>query len=238
MRLQLGVLLAAGVLAGARVEAQVDMHRFTVTPTASFYRPERATSINSGGALGLDALYRLTTFFGVGTTFSYARAQTHGEDFLARLTYGQVSAADTAFFYYVTQPVNAVHGAVNATLTAPAVLSRVLPYATGGVGAYGIYLDPQANRGLSHFGALAYNYGAGVNLRFSERGGVRLDVRNVVYTNYRRGRLNPGDGRFVNYQFPAEFQTAPAAKSTVNNLMLSLGFSYTPGAVTSAEGSK
>jgi hypothetical protein len=215
MRLQLGVLLAAGVLAGARVEAQVDMHRFTVTPTASFYRPERATSINSGGALGLDALYRLTTFFGVGTTFSYARAQTHGEDFLARLTYGQVSAADTA-----------------------AVLSRVLPYATGGVGAYGIYLDPQANRGLSHFGALAYNYGAGVNLRFSERGGVRLDVRNVVYTNYRRGRLNPGDGRFVNYQFPAEFQTAPAAKSTVNNLMLSLGFSYTPGAVTSAEGSK
>ena len=53
-------------------------------------------------------------------------------------------------------------------------------------------------------------------------------MRDLIFTDYNRGRLSPSKGRFLNYQFPEEFQTAPEAKSTVHNFMISLGFMYAP----------
>ena len=53
-------------------------------------------------------------------------------------------------------------------------------------------------------------------------------MRDLIFTDYNRNRLYPTDGRFRNFQFPTEFQTAPAPKSTVHNVMISLGFQYAP----------
>jgi len=122
--------------------------------------------------------------------------------------------------------VSIVEASLNGTLRFP--LGRLTPFVTGGAGVYTMFLDPQVNRGATRFGRLSGNVGGGFAMQLSERAGITLDVRDLIFTDYERARLNPTDGRFQNFQFPTEFQTAPAPKSTVHNFMISLGFMYAP----------
>lgn len=227
---------ALALLAALPLGAQGVRERVTVTPMLGYINFDRASSLESGAMLGLDGQYRLGRLFSLGTNFSFSRVQTRGEDFLARVTVGNAATGDTSYFYQVTQPVNLAHGGLTATFRLPLPSERLQPYLMGGAGAYAIYADAQANRGRRRFGGLDATYGGGIDFRISPRAGIRLDARSLVLTDYRRSRLNPQDGRLQNIQFPSAFPVAPAAKSTLNNFMFSLGFSYVPGGDDAPEG--
>ena len=58
----------------------------------------------------------------------------------------------------------------------------------------------------------------------------------MIFTRYRRSRLDPSLGRNPNIYFLEDFPPPPAPKSTVHNIMFSLGFRYVPGLRATAEG--
>ena len=235
-RLIIHAALAATAVLASTAGAQVVEREFTITPRGGYMTFDRASSIEDAATLGLDATYNVNRFFGIGTALSYARPGTRGEDFIARLNDGLLERGDTSFFYAVSQPLNIIDLAMNATLRLP-LAGRISPFVTGGAGVYAVYLDPQVNRGNDKFSRMSFNVGGGVNVRLGDRVGLQLDARNVTFLNYDRDRLRPTDiNRFAgdplftfqNYEYPDAFPAPPAAKSTVNNLSFNFGFTYTP----------
>jgi opacity protein-like surface antigen len=243
-RLILRAALAASAALASAAEAQVAEREFSITPRAGYMTFDRASSIEDAATLGLDAIYNVNRYFGIGTGLTYARPGTRGEDFIARLNYGLLERGDTSFFYAVSQPLNVLDLALNATLRLP-LAGRISPFVTGGAGVYAVFLDPQVNRGNDKFSRMSFNVGGGVNVRLGERVGLQLDARNVTFMNYDRERLRPTDVdrfagnplfTFQNYEFPNAFPQPPEAKSTVNNLSFNFGFNYTPRRGGAAEG--
>ena len=243
-RLFLHAALAASAALASAAEAQVAEREFVITPRAGYMVFDDASSIENAAALGLDAIFNVNQFFGIGTALTYSRPGTRGEDFIARLNYGLLERGDTSFFYAVSQPLNILDLALNATLRLP-IGGPVSPFVTGGAGVYTIYLDPQVNRGNDKFSRMSFNVGGGVNVRLGDQVGLQLDARNVTFRNFDRERLRPTDidrfagnplFTFQNYEFPDAFAQPPAAKSTVNNLTFNIGFNYTPRRGAAAEG--
>lgn len=220
--------LLASVALPVAADAQAAERQFTITPRAGYVRFDRASSIENGGFIGADAVYSLTSAFSIGITASWARANTRGEDFVAALTFGDPSAGDTTFYFNVTQPVSVVTYEAMAAARLPLAYARVSPFLMGGIGAYTVYLDPQVvagSRKMSHLGA---SIGGGLEMRLGERSGLRLEVRDQIFTKYNRNRLSPTDPRFTATAFPEDFPTPPAAKETLHNLAFSFGVTLTP----------
>ena len=230
--LVLALVLAAPWAAGA----QAVTDRFTVTPRGGFIHFDRASSLKSSGALSVNASYSITPMFAVGFDFAVSRPETRGEDFIAALRFGDPSAGDTTLFFQVEQPVSVINTALTGALRVP--FEPFSLHATAGVGVYSLYLDPQVVGGTHHFSGMSGLVGAGVGYRLGQRVGVQLDVRDLIFTNYDRTRLNPTESRFANVRFREDFAPPPANKSSVHNLMLSLGFSFVPsrGATPEDEG--
>ena len=203
------------------------VRQFVITPRGGYVHFDRASSLEAGPSIGIDAQYNFTPAFSVGTNFSFSRANTRGEDFLTTLTYGLPSTGDTTFIFGVRQPVSVVDAQLAAMLHLPAY-GRISPFVMGGAGVYVLYLDPDANRGSTRLARPALSAGAGVDVRLSRSAGVRLDVRDQVFTNYDRNRLRPSDSRFQNPRVLEGYALPPAPKRMINNLMLNLGFTFTP----------
>jgi hypothetical protein len=209
--------------------AQSGSDRFTVNPRFGYIAFDKASGLESSPYGGLSVQYQIGDMIGIGLTGSGSRPQTRGEDFIAALYLG-----DTTFLYEVTQPVTMLDLGLEATIKLP--VSRFSPYLTGGVGSYTLYLDPQANSRPEKFQRMSMMFGGGVNLRFGDRFGVLLDLRDHIFTNYRRDRLNPVNSAALNTRFFEDFPAPPASKETVHNFAFSLGFSFVPSTTTSAEG--
>ena len=105
---------------------------------------------------------------------------------------------------------------------------RFSPFFLGGAGVYVMYLDPDANRGSTRIARPSLSAGAGVDVRLSRIAGIRLDVRDQVFLNYDREKLRPTDPRFRNSRVLEGYPLPPTPKSTINNFMVSLGFTFTP----------
>lgn len=213
----------------APVQSPVGDHvrQFVITPRGGFVAFDRATSLKGGAAVGLDAQYHFTPAFSLGTNFTFARANTRGEDFLTALTYGLVTTGDTTFIFGVRQPVSVVDAQVAGVLRVPS-RGRLSPFVTGGAGVYVLYLDPEANRGSTRIVKPSVMGGVGVDVRVSSTAGIRLDVRDIVFTKYDRERLRPSDDRFRNPLLLEGLALPPTPKRTINNFMFSLGFTFTP----------
>jgi hypothetical protein len=203
------------------------VHQFVITPRGGYLHFDRASSLKPGPSVGLDAQYQFTRAFSVGTNFSFSRANTRGEDFLATLTYGLPTVGDTTFIFGVRQPISVVDAQVAAMVHAPAY-GRFSPFVMGGAGVYVLYLDPDANRGSTRIARPALSGGAGIDVRLSRMAGIRLDVRDQVFLNYDREKLRPTDSRFRNQRVLEGYPLPPTPKSTINNIMVSLGFTFTP----------
>ena len=203
------------------------VRQFVITPRGGYLHFDRASSLKPGPSIGLDAQYNFTRAFSIGTNFTFSRANTRGEDFLATLTYGLPATGDTTFVFGVRQPVSVVDAQVAAMLHAP-TFGRISPFVTGGGGVYVLYLDPDANRGSTRIARPALSAGGGVDVRLTRVAGIRLDVRDQVFLNYDRERLRPTDTRFRNERVLEGYPLPPAAKRTINNFMVSLGFTFTP----------
>ena len=202
--------------------AQVVARQFLVTPRGGYVTFDRASSIQGSGFVGLDAQYNITRMFAVGLTFLTSRPSTRGEDFVAALSFG-----DTTFLFEVQQPLTVVDVGLAATARLP-MAGRFSPFLTGGVGAYTLYFDPQVVAGERRFQRMSATVGGGVNVQLGRQSGIQLDVRDMMFMNYDRSRLNPTQERFANTRFIEDFPRPPSSKDLVHNIVFSIGFSFTP----------
>jgi hypothetical protein len=213
-----------GAVATAR--GQAPTQQFSVTTRAGSVTFDRAASLNPSPFVGLDAEYGLNRFFSLGTALTVMRPATHKQDFVTTLTFGTALAGDTTFYYETGQSINIVDGEFIGVARYPA--GRLTPFLLGGGGVYGMFFDPQENRGQRRASGAAFTVGGGVAVRLSERAGLQFDVRSLNYSNYKRSLLQQSGGRFPNVTFVEDFPTRPAAKSTISNFSFSIGFRYVP----------
>jgi opacity protein-like surface antigen len=224
------VMLAAAFVAFAAttVQAQAVDKRFSVTTRLGTVTPERSSSLDLAGLVGLDTEYSLNKYFGTGVSVDVTRGNTHREDFVARLRYGNANGAggDTIYYQYVGQPVNTIH--LGAFGVARYPTKRVTPFVMGGVGTYTMLLDTQINGKAARKNSSSFTLGAGLWIKFTENSGIQIDARQLTMRNFDRKFIDPTAGRNPNTVFPEDFPAVPAAKNTAGNLMLSLGFRYIP----------
>jgi hypothetical protein len=139
---------------------------------------------------------------------------------------------DTTFLYRAQQPIQMADVNLIAVMRLPA-FGKLAPYVRGGVGGYTLFLDPQVSDQVGQGGRnrvqrMSINAGAGLGYRFNESVGVTLDVRDMIFMNYDRERLNPVRPAARLARFIEDFPTPPEEKSTVHNIMIQLGFSFVP----------
>ena len=199
-------------------------HPFSVTPRAGYIAFDKASGIGNGAALGLDATYNGTSMLGITAAATFSRPETRGEDFIGAMYLG-----DTTFLYRAQQPITLADVTIGATVQLP-IATRLAPYLHGGIGGYTLYLDPQASGQNNRVQKMSATVGGGLGYRLSDRVGVSLDVRDLIFMHYDRSRLNPVRPAARETRFIQDFPTAPAAKSTVHNLAFQIGFSFVPGA--------
>lgn len=225
-------LLLAGALGALAITspaaAQSRDGQFTVTTRSGYIDWGRKTSLQGSPFIGLDAEYGLRRFFSLGTSLLVARPNTRGEDFLTTQTYGVGTSGDTVLVYGASQAVSLVNGEVLATLRYP--VSRLTPFVAGGIGYYGMFMDPQVSGASRRSNGMSGTLGAGVGVRLSERAGLQFDVRNLTFFDYDRLRLDPTNGR-NSYRtlFGEDFAAPPAQSKRVNSLVFTIGFRYIPG---------
>jgi hypothetical protein len=226
MRFSPCLVLAATVVAAGAAGAQVRAGQTLVTPRIGAVAFDKASGIEAGGFVGVEATYALTSMFSIGAGLSVAQANTRGEDFISTLTFG-----DTTYLYQVTQPLSVLNAEVVGMARLPFTFAdRFSPFLTAGVGGYTLYLDPQQNAGPRRFARMSGSVGGGLNIALGRAAGIQLDVRDMIFTDYKRDRLNPTEARFTGIRFPEDVPVPPKAKEIVHNLMFSLGFSFRPGA--------
>lgn len=224
------MILAATIVAmgASTAQAQVQDKRFSVTTRLGAVTPERSSSLDPGGVVGLDTEYSFNKYFGTGAAVDVTRGNTRREDFVARLRYGNPAAGggDTVFYQYVGQPVNTIHLGVFGVARYPT--KRVTPFAMGGFGTYTMLLDTQINGKAAIKNSSSYTAGGGLWIKFTETSGIQLDARRLTMRNFDRGFIDPTGGRNQNTVFPEDFPSVPSRKSSASNLMLTLGFRYIP----------
>ena len=214
------------------LSAQVQVKQFSVVTRLGSISPDRASSLNSGGVIGLDTEYSLSKWFAIGTSVDVSRTNTHREDFITRLRYGNagVGGGDSIYYQALGQPINTINVGAFGLLRYPS--TRLSPFVMGGVGTYTMLADVQVNGKTTRKNELSYTVGAGVWFKLGDRVGVQLDARAMTMTNYSRDFLNPARGRpELGNPFPEDFPLPPAAKNTAVNTLLTLGFRYIPGAI-------
>ena len=226
MRLIYGTAVLALLTTSSVVHAQAEPRQWTIAPRAGWVNYQREASLEGTQFLGMDIGYNFSRIFSVGTNLSVARPQTRGEDFIGSLTFGIPTDGDTTYYFAITQPVTVFDVGLNATARFP--LARFSPYVTGGIGSYSLYTDPQVNRESRRTSAMSANVGGGVSFQVSRAAGIQLDVRDQIFTKYKRDRLRPSEARFDETRFPEEFVIPPEPKETLHNLQFSIGFTFTP----------
>lgn len=221
--LRLMVPMAVCLVAFATAaQAQVETGNFQLTPYGGLFRADESSALKDAPIVGLEAVYYFSPALAIGLTGNFARGESDGSYFpAARWNVGP----DTTRLFHVGQDLSIVtYGAVaKLGLTA----GRLTPYAAAGVGRYTLFLDPQSNNRPVTTGGLSFEAGAGFHVALSERAGIRLDVRDLVFTDFDREDLYPVDERFRTDIFLVA--EPPAAKSTIHNIRAAIGFTYVPG---------
>lgn len=224
--------LALLAVSTSALSAQVQNRQFSVVTRLGAVTPERASSLNTGGLIGLDTEYSLNEWFGIGTNVDVMRTNTQREDFLTRLRYGNASVGggDSIYYQYIGQPINTINIGAFGLLRVPN--AKVSPYVMGGVGTYTMIADVQVNGRAKRQNDISYTGGAGVWIKLGDRVGVQFDARAMQMQGYDREFLNPASGRpELSNPFIEDFPTPPAAKKTALNTMFTLGFRYLPGGI-------
>src|SRR5919112_464627 len=68
----------------------------------------------------------------------------------------------------------------------------------------------------------------GVDMRVTQRTGILLESRGLIYTDYKRSRLNPSRVGFADTRFVGDYPAPPKEKNTLRSITLTLGFSFIP----------
>lgn len=224
------VLAFASTAQGQATTAQASAgaRPFSVMPRFGYIMFDDASGIEGAAALGLDATYQVTSLLGVTAAATFSRPVTNGDDFIGAMYLG-APPFDTTFLYRAQQPITVADVSIGARLAIP-LLGRLSPYLQGGIGGYTLYLDPQTSGPDNRVQRMSANFGGGIGFRFTEAIGVSLDVRDLIFMNYDRERLNPVRPEARVTRFLEDFPTPPENKKTVHNLALQIGFTFVPRA--------
>jgi opacity protein-like surface antigen len=214
--------------------------RFSVTPVLGYMHWDNASALankkadGQGGftktattdnlTFGLSADYHVVPALGVGFYFEAARPTTRGDYFPSALfNFGANLPAELSV---VSQRVTVLMYGVEGTFRFG--VGRLQPYVGAGAGAVTVNADPQQSNANASFTHPSFQVGGGLGWRTSENTALTLDVRDYVFTSWNREQLNAVDPSFQNTIFPAANGNPPAAKSTLNNIRLALGFTFVP----------
>lgn len=223
MRSLFGTVLLA-VLAAAPVAAQAQQGQFEVSTLLSWQRFDEAAALENGPAAGLEVMYFARPAIAVGGYLAIGRPTTRGEYFpLVGLKF-----EDSTFFYLPDQTVTQIGFGI-AGLLRLASLEPFAPYVTAGAGRTRFFMDPEQNRGIRAEGVATWMLGGGVHYSTGGGIGLRLDVRDEIYTSFDREIFSVVDPLFIDRTMPHPNPNIPEAKSTVHNIRLSLAFSFVPG---------
>ncbi len=224
--------LALVAVSASALSAQVQTKQFAVVTRFGAVTPERASSLNTGAMLGLDTEYAISKWLGIGTNIEVLQSNTHREDFLTRLRYGNagVGGGDSIYYQYIGQKVNTINVGAFGTVRLPS--KTLSPFLIAGVGTYTLIPNAQVNGKAKRKTDLSLTFGGGIWYKLGDRVGVQLDARAMQMRGYDRDFFNPALGRTEQITpFPEDFPSPPAAKNTALNTMLTLGFRYLPGGI-------
>lgn len=228
-RIVLGVCCVSIFFARA-AEAQV-ARQFEVTPRVGWMIFDNASALDDAPMLGIDATYFFgASGLGLGFYADIARPDTKGDYFTPiRLDFGPESE-----LRFVGVRTTLVHTGLQAMYRFP-VQGRVSPVVAAGLGLHRVYADPQQQQSFDAFTEFSFNFGGGLDLRVSERAGFRLEVRDFVYPNWEREKLNVLDPSVQDDRFPEQHGTPPSPECStqscsMHNIRLSLLFVFMPSA--------
>ncbi|MFO7261497.1 MAG: outer membrane beta-barrel protein [bacterium] len=223
MRSLFGAVLLA-VFAASPLAAQGEQQgQFEVSTFLSWQRFDEAAALENGPAAGLEVMYFARPAVAVGGYLSVGRPKTRGEYFpLVGLKF-----EDSTFFYLPDQTVTQIGFGI-AGLLRFASLEPFAPYVTAGAGRTRFFMDPEQNRGIRSESVATWMLGGGV--QYSSGGGVglRLDVRDEIFTGFDREIFSVVDPLYIDRTMPHPNPSIPEAKSTVHNIRVSLAFSFVP----------
>jgi hypothetical protein len=222
--------LALLAVSASALSAQVQVKSFALVTRLGAATPERAASLNSGGLIGLDAEYAFNKWFGLGTSVEVMRNNTHREDFLTRLRYGNsgTGGGDSIYYQYVGQAISTINVSAMGTLRLPS--EKISPFLVAGIGNYTMIADAQVNGKTARQNDMSLTFGGGIWLKLADRVGMQLDVRALQFHGFERDFLNPAAGRREQFTpFVEDFPAPPAEKNTPMSTTFTLGFRYVPG---------
>lgn len=233
-RIGIGLLVGAllSSLAPPAVAQQEDIGgRYTITIVGARTFYDEASALKDTWSGGVEVEYNIKNWFGIGGYLRGARP-TSDETFfpLVRLEF-----QDTVLFELVSQQVTEIN--YGAMLSVSAAVSNFLFKGIGGVGGYVINLDDQridtpdmiANQRKDSFSDLAWSIGGSVGYRFGRTGAVELRLRDFIYTGFDRDKLSVSEPLLSAPDVPHPREDIPEAKSTIHNINVELGFSFTLG---------
>ena len=228
-------LLALVATTTAHAQARTT-RQFTITPSAGimYWDESSALAVKQPAedgqftktlyspTVGIAADYSIALPFSVGFYLHAARPTTRGDYFPAVLfDYGARTEV-----YAVSQRVTTLMYGVQGTVDFD--VGPVAPFVSAGVGATRVTLDPEQTNGNNNFTNGHFQIGGGIGFRIGTRALVKADVRDMVFMNWDRDRLNPVQPNFQNTRIPAVNGYTPPEESTIHNWRFSLGFSFVP----------
>lgn len=232
----LGIVLVALALQGVPAHAQevgdVPLQRYTMLVVGGQTVFDETAALKDAPYLGIEGIYNISRFFGLGGYLMISQPVTNAEFFpLLRLAF-----SDTAYYFLPSQQVTQLGFGINATGRLP-LGQRLALIGSAGVGQYVFRLDLQRARArpeLPHhetngWSAREYMVGGGIHIALPRGGGLRLMVRDLIYTDFERDILGLNHEMLASEGVPHPDPFKPEAKSTTHNLRFEVGMSFVPG---------
>lgn len=235
MRSSTRTLMATLVALGAAMPAQAqDPGQYSVTVLGGVAMYPDGTALQSAPTAGLEAHYLASSMLGIGFYVMGARPTTDERFFpLTRMEF-----KDTVYHYLTSQQVLNVDYGISASLRGS--VGRFELMGLGGVGRYWFSLDderisgpaiPSQEQDLDTFGGMEYMVGGAVGMNFGESGTIRLQVRDMIYTDFDRNRFDLSEPLLAARNMPHPHQELLDSenKSTTHNLRAQIGLTFYPG---------
>ncbi|MGD8700014.1 MAG: outer membrane beta-barrel protein [Gemmatimonadales bacterium] len=208
----------------AEANAQIEAGRFRLSAGVGAQDFAESSALKTTFIGALDANYYITRNIAVGLFGQVGRPETDPSFYpLIRFDFGE----ETELYQPAQRVTNYVVG-VQGQLGLE--LSRLAPYAVGGVGYYAFTLDPEQNRSDESRDGYSLNLGIGAAYALTAAAGIVLEIRDVVFFDYDRDWFNLSDPLLAENRVPEPGGTPPDKQDTIHNLRFSIGFTYVPGA--------
>lgn len=228
--LALGALVVGALPATAAAQA-TPQQRYTIMVVGGQTQYDESSALKHTQYGGVEGVYQMTRHVGLGGYLLASRPTTDATFFpLVRLAF-----SDTVLHFLPSQQV--LHLDFGLTAVAMVPLMRGVQFqANGGVGRYVFRLDPERadrpvvpGQEVRGFEGLQYTAAAGLNISLGPSGGMRLQVRDFIFTGFDRELLSLAEPWLGPETIPHPRPDPPAAKSTVHNLRFEIALSFVPG---------